>query len=107
MAQLISILSRQSIPWQFNCGYERVAVSELSAVKKSMSRNRTNRKLRAEKFQKLFSDGSTFMRSPESWKECCGSKFNVHCNFVLDCFGHKWYRSAANLQYRESYLQND
>ena len=53
MAQLNSIKSRESIPWQFNCGYARVAVDELSAVKRSTSRNSVNKKLQAEKFQKL------------------------------------------------------
>ena len=58
MAQLNSVKSRESIPWQFNCGYARVAVDELSAVKRGTSRNSVNRKVRAEKFQKLFSDRS-------------------------------------------------
>ena len=103
MAQLDSVQSRQSIAWQFNCGYARVAVHELSAVKKGKSRISINRKLRAEKFQKLFSENITFMRSPEFWKDTCSSKFNVHCNFLLDCFKRKWYPTAAKDQYCESF----
>ena len=103
MAQLNSIQSRDPIPWQFNCGYARVAVDELSAVKRGTSRNSINRKLRAEKFQKLFSDNSTFTRSPEFWKECSSSKFSTHCKFVLDCFECKWYPAAAKKKYRESF----
>ena len=42
MAQLNSIQSREFIPWQFNCGYACVAVTELSANKRDMSRNSMN-----------------------------------------------------------------
>ena len=58
-------------------------------------------KLWAKKFRKLFSNSSTFLRSPEFWKECCNS--NVHCKFVVDCFECKWYPAAAKEKYRESF----
>ncbi len=91
------------IPLLFNCGYARVAVYEISAVKKGKSRISINRKVRAEKFQNLFSEHvSAFVRPEEYWKELQSSKFNQHCDFTLDCIcRRRWSFLTAKQQYLE------
>ena len=82
-------MDRTPVSLLFDCGYARVAVSEFSAVKRGKSRCSLNREERAEKFQKLFANCSSFARPDEYWVYTVKSDFNRHYDYILDCFTKK------------------
>ena len=83
-------MNQTTISLLFNCGYAGVAVYELSGVKRGKSRSSVNKKERAEKFLKLFSDQTLFDKHDKFWDDSPSSKFNRHSDYVLECFSKKW-----------------
>ena len=96
-------MDRTPISLLINCGYARVAVFEFSAVKRGKSRFFLNREERAEKFQKVFANCSSFARPDEYWVDTVKSNFNRHCDYILDCFTKKWNSNSTRVQYLETF----
>ena len=85
---LLSPNNEKCVPWQFNCGFARVAVRELSKLRKGASAISLDRNVRATEFQKLFSEVSEFERPVEY--ASMNSHFNKHCKYINECFSRKW-----------------
>ena len=96
-------MDRTPVSLLFDCGYARVAVFEFLAVKRGKSRCSLNREERAEKFQKLFANCSSFARPDEYWVDTVKSDFNRHCDYILDCFTKKWNSNSTRVQYLETF----
>ena len=90
MSKLSKVNNERSVPWQLNCGFARVAIRELSRMRKGSSARSLDRKARAKEFEKLFSEVSTFERPADYFDECINSHFNKHCKYINECFSHKW-----------------
>ena len=82
--------NEKCVPWQFNCGFARVSVRELSKLRKGASAISLDRKVRATEFQKLFSEVSEFERPVEYFNASMNSHFNKHCKYINECFSRKW-----------------
>ena len=96
-------MNQMSVSLMFNCGYARVAVHELSWVKRGKSRSLLNRNERAEKFLKLFSDQGLFDMYDKFWDDSPSSKFNRHCDYILECFSKKWQPHSARAEYFQTF----
>ena len=93
-----------SVFHQFNCGYGRCAVKELTAQLAAGSKGKAAREvngdLRAGRFQTLFSDPSFGI--PEGFYRNYATKttslFDNRCDNVLNAFSMKW-KSSCKCQY--------
>ena len=96
-------MNQTSISVLCNCGYARVAVYELSGVKRGKSRSLVNRKERAEKFLKLFSSQTSIDKQDKFWDDSPSSKFNRQCDYVLEMFSKKWQPHSARAEYFQTF----
>ena len=94
-----------SIFHQFNCGYARCAVKELTAQlgagKRGKAAREVNRDLRAERFRTIFSDPlfgipeGFFINHPSKTT----SLFDDRCEAILNAFAMKWKSSCKRHDY--------
>ena len=85
-----------------NCGFARVAVYELSTVKRGKCRCSVNDDI-TSKFKKLFESCSSFTMPDEYLViNKNHSLFHRHCNYLLDCFSRKW-STGLRSQYLEKF----
>ena len=90
---------------QFNCGFARCAVKELSNLLAANATKEAARKVdtdtRAERFRALFHLGSFGI--PEGFFTASSSKkpslFDVRCEAVLDAFRKKWKSQCKRKEY--------
>ena len=89
----------------FNCGFSRTAVIKLSEVKQGTSRRSIDKGERVRKFKALFAGCSSFCKPDEYWPESTGkhSKFNKHCDFVMDSFKKKWRNGITRAEYLKTF----
>ena len=88
----------------FNCGFARVAIRDLSALKRGKTRSGICLNKRREEFQKVFSGIEGYVRvDDEFWEDCNKSQWNRGCNFILDCFGKKWNTQSMRSDYIKTF----
>ena len=98
---------------QFNCGYARSAVkeitSELAAGKLGKAARDVNCKLRVEKFQSLFN--ITSFGIPKGFYEAATAKrppvFEARCESILDAFSANWNSNCKRQEYLMTFTQRN
>ena len=98
-------MAKTPVLLQFNCGFARCAVkeitAELAAGKKGKSARIVDNKLRAEKFQKLFNLPSFGI--PNGFYEATTTKrpplFEARCKVILDAFSTNWHSQCKKQEY--------
>ena len=96
---------------QFNCGYARSAVkeitSELAAGKLGKAARVVDCKLRMERFQSLFNLPSYGI--PKGFYESTSAKrppvFEARCEAILDAFSAKWNSNCKRQEYLMTFTQ--
>ena len=96
---------------KFNCGFARCAVkeitAELAAGKTGHVARVVDKKLRAEKFQKLFNLPSFGV--PSGFYETTTKKkeplFEARCKVILDAFSANWNSKCKQQEYKMAFTQ--
>ena len=91
-----------AVALQINCGYARVAIHELSSVKRGTSRQELDKVKRCEGFRELFSMPlyhlTDDMFTSTNYRP---TRFDNLCESILKHFTKKWHPTSARLEYKQ------
>ena len=91
---------KHSVSLQFNCGYARCAIRELTPRSQKVDKQK-----RASDFQDLFKDCPHYGISQSYFKDNSGrpSLFNRHCDKIIRSWSKKWHPAEQRKKYESSF----
>ena len=98
----MSETSTKYISHEYNCGFARSAIRELTSKVRNIA---TDKQQRMTAFQDLFKDCANYAIPLSYFDESFnrGSIFNRHCDKIIEGWNKKWHPPETRLQYESTF----